>query len=66
MAGTFSGRALAAEAALVDGAVGIAWSVGGRPKVVWDLTIRDGRVVHIDMLAAPDTLDHLDLTLLGR
>src|SRR5215208_6165097 len=56
VAGTFSGRALAAQPALIDGAVGIVWAVGGRTKVAWDFTIRDGKVVHIDMLAASDTL----------
>ncbi len=64
VAGTFSGRALAAEPALIDGAVGIVWAVGGRAKVALDFTIRDGKVVHIDMLAASDTLDDLDLTIL--
>jgi RNA polymerase sigma factor (sigma-70 family) len=64
VAGTFSGRALAARPALIDGVVGVVWAVGGRPKVVWDLTIRDGRIVHIDMLAAPDSLDDLDVTIL--
>ena len=64
VAGTFSGRALAARPALIDGVVGVVWAVGGRPKVVWDLTISDGRIVHIDMLAAPDSLDDLDVTIL--
>jgi RNA polymerase sigma factor (sigma-70 family) len=64
VAGTFSGRALAAQPALVDGAVGVVWAVGGRAKVVWDFTLRDGKIVHIDMLAAPASLDALDLTLL--
>jgi hypothetical protein len=64
VAGTFSGRALAAQPALVDGAVGVVWAVGGRPKVVWDFAIRHGKVVHIDMLAAADSLDDLDLTIL--
>ena len=39
-------------------------AVGGRAKVAWDLTIRDGKIVHIDMLAAPESLDGLDLTIL--
>ncbi len=64
VAGTFSGRALAAQPALIGGAVGIAWAVGGRLRVAWDFTIRDGRIAHIDMLAAADVLDDLDLTLL--
>ena len=64
VAGTFSGRALAAQPALIDGAVGIVWAVSGRAKVAWDFTIRDAKVVHIDMLAESDTLDELDLTIL--
>jgi RNA polymerase sigma factor (sigma-70 family) len=66
VAGNFSGRAQAAQPALVDGAVGVVWAVGGRPRVVWDFTIEDGKVVRIDMLAAPDSLDELDLTILDR
>jgi RNA polymerase sigma-70 factor (ECF subfamily) len=65
VAGVFSGRAEAAQPALVDGVVGVAWAVGGRPRVVWDFTIENGKVVHIDMLAARETLDDLDLALLG-
>jgi RNA polymerase sigma factor (sigma-70 family) len=64
VAGTFSGRALAAQAALIDGAVGVVWAVAGAPKVAWDFTIHQGRIVHIDMLAAQDTLEDLDLTIL--
>jgi RNA polymerase sigma factor (sigma-70 family) len=63
VAGMFAGRALAAQPALINGAVGITWVVGDRPRVVWDVTIADGKIVHIDMLAAPDSLDDLDLTL---
>ncbi len=64
VAGTFSGRALAARPALIDGVVGIVWAVNGRPKVAWDLAISRGKIVHIDMLAAGDSLGDLDLTIL--
>jgi RNA polymerase sigma-70 factor (ECF subfamily) len=64
VAGTFSGRALAAQAAVIDGAVGVVWMVGGRPKVAWDFTVADGKVVHIDMIAASESLDVLDVALL--
>jgi RNA polymerase sigma-70 factor (ECF subfamily) len=64
VAGTFSGRALGAQPALIDGAVGIVWAVGGRPRVAWNFTFRHDKIVHIDMLAAPDSLDELDLALL--
>jgi hypothetical protein len=36
----------------------------GRPRVAWDFTIRDGKIVHIDMLGDRETLDRLELTLL--
>ena len=63
VASLFSGRALAATCAH-------RWcrrhAVGGRgrPMAAWDLTIRQEMTVDFDMLAAPDTLDDLDLTTL--
>lgn len=56
VAETFSGRALGARAAAIDGAVGFAWSVGGGVKVAWDVVVVDGRITHIDMLADQETL----------
>jgi RNA polymerase sigma factor (sigma-70 family) len=64
VAGAFSGRALAAQPALIDGVVGVVWAVHGQPKVAWDFTISHGKIVHIDMLAARDSLDDLDLAIL--
>jgi RNA polymerase sigma-70 factor (ECF subfamily) len=60
VAATFSGRAQAATLALIDGRVGLVWAVGGRPRVVWELTVQDGRVVAIDMIADPDHLAVLE------
>jgi len=54
----------AARPALVDGSVGAVRSSGGRPRVVFDFTIRGGKIVAIDMLADPEQLDNLDLTSL--
>jgi RNA polymerase sigma-70 factor (ECF subfamily) len=66
VAGVFSGRAMGAEVAVLDGLIGLAWSPGGRPKVVWDFTIADHKVVRIDMVAATDSLGELDLQLPGH
>ena len=66
VAGTFAGRAKAARPALIDDAVGIAWAVGGETKVAWDFSIVDGKIVHIDMLASPELLAELGLTMLDR
>ena len=61
VAGMFSGRAKGARSAVVDGAAGLAWIVGGSPKVVWEFAVADGKVTAIEMLAAPETLEGLHL-----
>jgi RNA polymerase sigma-70 factor (ECF subfamily) len=62
----FAGRARVARTALVDGAVGAVWSVGGTPRVVFDFVVRGGRVSGITLLADPDTLAGMDLEVLDR
>jgi RNA polymerase sigma factor (sigma-70 family) len=59
VATTFSGRARAARPALVDGAPGLLWSQGGRPRVAFAFTIGDaGTIVAIELLADADRLEH--------
>jgi RNA polymerase sigma factor (sigma-70 family) len=64
VANTFSGRARAAQPALVNGAVGAVWAPGGRPRVVFGFTITRGKIVEIDLLADPERLSQLDLAVL--
>jgi RNA polymerase sigma factor (sigma-70 family) len=45
---------------------GVAWSPDGSPFAVVALTVRGGRIVRIDVLADPDRLGQLDLTLVAR
>jgi RNA polymerase sigma factor (sigma-70 family) len=65
VAGTFSGRARFARAALVDGAAGAVWAPGGRPRVAFSFAITAGRIVEIELLADPGRLADLDLAILG-
>ena len=64
VAETFSGRAKVARNALVDGAAGAVWTVGGKPRVVFAFTITDGKIAAIDLLADPERLGRLDLVVL--
>jgi RNA polymerase sigma-70 factor (ECF subfamily) len=64
VAETFSGRARAAQPVLVDGAPGLVWASGGRPRVVFGFTITDGRIVEIEMVADPERIGQLDLSIL--
>ena len=66
VADQFSGRAKVARTALVDGAVGAVWSVGGKVRVVFDFLVQGGRVTGITLLADPDTLEAMDLEVLDR
>jgi RNA polymerase sigma factor (sigma-70 family) len=61
VAKTFAGRARAAQPALVNGAAGLVWAPGGRPRVVFGFTITGGKIVQIDMVADPERLRQLDL-----
>ncbi len=57
----FAGGAKAARLALVDGLAGAVVSVAGRPMAVFGFTVRDGRIVGIELLADPQTLSVLEL-----
>ena len=44
---------------------GVAWNPDGTPFAVLALTVRGGRIVAIDVLADPDRLGQLDLTVVS-
>jgi RNA polymerase sigma-70 factor (ECF subfamily) len=62
VAAMFSGRALGAEIAIVDGNLGLAWILSGSVKVAWNFYIDGDRVVHIDMHADHALLDDLAIS----
>ena len=65
VAETFAGRAKAAQPALVDDEVALVWAQGGVPRVVFALTILDGRIAEINMVADPERIADLEITLNG-
>lgn len=65
VASTFSGRAQAARAALIDGVPGLAWMHRGQLRVVFSFTVTGGRITGIDVLADPSRLARLDVTPTG-
>jgi len=60
----FSGGARALRTILVDHAAGLVWMHRGEIKVVFEFAINDGKIVAIDQLADPETLETLELELL--
>ena len=64
VARTFSGRAAAARPALMNGVPGAAWARGGEPRAALGFTIAGGKIVAIEIVADPERLQQLDVTLL--
>jgi RNA polymerase sigma-70 factor (ECF subfamily) len=60
----FAGQARAAQLALIDGAVGLVWAPGGKPRVAFAMTVADGQIIGISLIADPDRLATIDLQLL--
>lgn len=51
-----------AQPVLINGAPGFLVARGGEPVALIALTVRDGRITEMDILADPARLSHLDLT----
>jgi RNA polymerase sigma factor (sigma-70 family) len=63
---TFRRFAETASRILVNGVPGgVAWAPDGSPFAVVAMTVRSGKIVAIDVLADPDRLDLLDLTVVA-
>jgi RNA polymerase sigma-70 factor (ECF subfamily) len=65
VATAFAGRARAAQRALIDGAPGAVWAPDGRPWVVFDFTIVDGRIVAVELIGDSEQLGQLEIVILG-
>jgi RNA polymerase sigma factor (sigma-70 family) len=56
---------LTPQRALINGAAGIVTLRGGRPFSVGAITVKNGRITEIDILADPERLAGLDLTVIS-
>jgi RNA polymerase sigma-70 factor (ECF subfamily) len=63
---TFARLARLAQPALVNGAAGFVVAQQGRPVSVAGFTVRHGKIVEIDILADPERLHQIDLSLLSK
>jgi RNA polymerase sigma-70 factor (ECF subfamily) len=64
VAGTFSGRAHAAEHALITGAPGAVWAPRGTPQVVFEFVIDEDAITAINLIADRDRVSSLDISIL--
>ena len=61
---TFAQPAASVRPALVNGGAGVVVAAAGRPFSVMGFTVTEGKIVEIDVLADPDRLRRLDLSVL--
>jgi RNA polymerase sigma factor (sigma-70 family) len=66
IAEAFRGRAKGIELALINGAVGAAWMVAGKPKVAIGFSVTGGRISEIDMVMEPEDIKSLSFELIGE
>jgi RNA polymerase sigma-70 factor (ECF subfamily) len=64
VAATFRGRAQAARPALVDGELGVAVVLGGKPRIVLQLAMDGGRITSISAVADPERLARMRVSVL--
>jgi RNA polymerase sigma factor (sigma-70 family) len=66
VAAQFSGRAQAAEMALIDGAVGLVWAPGGQLRVVFTFIVQDRRIAEIEQVADAESLRGFEVAVLSE
>jgi RNA polymerase sigma-70 factor (ECF subfamily) len=57
----FSKGARGLQGAIIDGAAGIVWAPGGRLQGVLAMTITDGTIVKINLIADPERIRTFDI-----
>ena len=65
VATTFKGRARAARLALIEGDVGLVFAPGGKPMVVFDFVVENGRIIEIILVADTQRIAALDVKIEG-
>jgi RNA polymerase sigma factor (sigma-70 family) len=60
----FSGGARGARTAFLDGLAGLVWAQGGKPKVAFDFTVIEGKVMRIDMIGDEAVLSEMNIEYL--
>jgi RNA polymerase sigma-70 factor (ECF subfamily) len=64
VAGTLKGAARGAEPAVIDGAAGAVWAPGGKPGTAFAFTVREGKIVAIDIIMDRARINTMDIEIL--
>ena len=64
VASVLAGGATGIRLAIIDGVAGLVWARGGRTGSVIDVTIREGRIVALDVSGDAERIAGREITLL--
>jgi RNA polymerase sigma-70 factor, ECF subfamily len=64
VAQAFAGRAHGAQLAMIDGAPGLVWAPGGQPRGLFRFTMRQEKIVAIDLIGDSELVRRMDVVLL--
>jgi RNA polymerase sigma factor (sigma-70 family) len=64
VAGTFSGRAGAAQLALINGVAGAVWAPGGRTRAAFTFTVEGGHISEMEIVYDPERIARLEIAIL--
>ncbi|HEX7798505.1 MAG TPA: sigma-70 family RNA polymerase sigma factor [Vicinamibacterales bacterium] len=64
VAETFSGRAGAAQLALINGVTGAVWAPGGRTRAAFTFTVENGKISEMEIVYDPERIAGLEIAIL--
>jgi RNA polymerase sigma-70 factor, ECF subfamily len=64
VAGTFSGRASAAQLALINGVAGAVWAPGGRTRAAFTFTVEGAHISEMEIVYDPERIARLEIAML--
>jgi len=65
VADALNGRVRGVRPAVIDGEAGAAWATGGQTHAAWLFTVREDRIVAIELVMAPARLGALEVEIVG-
>jgi len=64
LAQAFAGRARGAQLAIIDGAPGLVWAPGGEPRGIFRFTMRQAKIVALELIGNPELVQRTTVVLL--
>jgi hypothetical protein len=61
IAEAFKGRAVGAQLALINGSVGTTWIGGGKPRLAFLFSIKNGKIREISVVMDPEDLNEMEI-----